>query len=52
MSTSTILIFAFIVFALMLTGLALSAREFLKVSEDPSIKKGAAKNAGHVVEEE
>ena len=40
MSTSTILGFAFVVFALMLTGLALTAREFLKASEDPSIRKG------------
>jgi hypothetical protein len=38
MTSSTILAFAFVVFALMLTGLALTAREFLKVSEDPSIR--------------
>ena len=45
MSSSTILGFAFVVFALMLTGLALSAREFLKVSEDPSNRKGIAKDS-------
>lgn len=45
MSSSTILGFAFVVFVLMLTGLALSAREFLKVSEDPSIRKGTAKDS-------
>ena len=39
MGTSTILGFAFVVFFLMLAGLALSAREFLKTSKDPSIKK-------------
>ena len=39
MSTSVILGFAFVVFALMLTGLALTAREFLKASEDPSVRK-------------
>ncbi len=41
MDTSVLLGFAFVVFALLLTGLALTAREFLKVSEDPSIRKGA-----------
>jgi hypothetical protein len=41
MSTSVILGFAFAVFALMITGLALTFREFLKVSEDPSIRKGS-----------
>lgn len=45
MSTSTILGFAFVVFALLLTGLALSAREFLKASEDPSKRKGVAKGS-------
>ena len=45
MSSSTILVFAFVVFALMLTGLALTAREFLKVSEDPSIRKGVANDS-------
>ena len=39
MSSSAILGFAFVVFALMLTGLALTAREFLKASEDPSSQK-------------
>ena len=45
MSSSTILGFAFVVFALMLTGLALTAREFLKASEDPSVRKGIAKDS-------
>ena len=45
MSSSTILGFAFVVFALMLTGLALTAREFLKASEDPSNRKGVAKDS-------
>ncbi|NIO41863.1 MAG: hypothetical protein GTO41_17840 [Burkholderiales bacterium] len=40
MSTSAILGFAIVVFFLMLTGLVLTAREFLKISEDPSAKKG------------
>lgn len=40
MSTSVILGFALVVFVLMITGLALTAREFLKISEDPSIRKG------------
>jgi hypothetical protein len=44
MSTSAILGFAFVVFALMLTGLALTAREFLKASEDPSIRKGGTED--------
>jgi hypothetical protein len=41
MSTSTILVFAIVVFLLLLVGLALSANEFIKISEDPSIAKGA-----------
>ena len=45
MSSSTILGFAFVVFALLLTGLALTAREFLKASEDPSIRKGIEKDS-------
>jgi hypothetical protein len=40
MSTSVILAFAFVVFTLLLAGLALTAYEFLKISEDPSIRKG------------
>ncbi|NIU08926.1 MAG: hypothetical protein GWN81_08785 [Phycisphaerae bacterium] len=40
MSVETILIFAIIVFSLMLTGLFLSAREFLKISDDPSSATG------------
>ncbi|MGY9105492.1 MAG: hypothetical protein ACKVG0_02945 [Alphaproteobacteria bacterium] len=38
MSTSVILAFAGVVFLLLLVGLALSAREFLNISEDPSIR--------------
>ncbi|MAD92081.1 MAG: hypothetical protein CMQ54_05050 [Gammaproteobacteria bacterium] len=45
MDTSVLLGFAFVVFALLLTGLALTAREFLKVSEDPSIRKGVSKQS-------
>ena len=41
MSADTILIFAIIVFLLMLTGLFLSAREFLKISDDPSSANGS-----------
>jgi hypothetical protein len=45
MDTSVLLGFAFVVFALLLTGLALTAREFLKVSEDPSIRKGVSEQS-------
>lgn len=47
MSTSVILAFAVVVFSLLLVGLALSAQEFLKISEDPSIRKGAHPPTGH-----
>jgi len=40
MSTFTILIFAIVVFILLLAGLALSAYEFMKLSDDPSKIKG------------
>ena len=40
MSTNILLAIAVIVFILMLTGLAFTMNEFLKVSDDPSIKKG------------
>jgi len=43
MSTSTILVFAIVVFLLLLAGLALTAYEFLQMSEDPSIRKGSSK---------
>ena len=52
MDTSVLLGFAFVVFALLLTGLVLSAREFLKVSEDPSIRKGADAETSTKVETE
>jgi hypothetical protein len=42
MSTSTLLIIAILVFSLMLTGLFLTAREFLKVSYEPSQVKNTA----------
>jgi len=41
MTSTTILYIALLVFGLMLTGLYLSVREFLKVSTDPSKVKGA-----------
>ena len=52
MDTSVLLGFAFVVFALLLTGLALTAREFLKVSEDPSIRKGADSKTSTKIESE
>ncbi|NIO42590.1 MAG: hypothetical protein GTO41_22060 [Burkholderiales bacterium] len=41
MSTTTILVFAIIVFALMTTGLILTMFTFNQMSVDPSIYKGA-----------
>ena len=52
MDTSVLLGFAFIVFALLLIGLALTAREFLKVSEDPSIRKGTDNKTSTKIETE
>jgi hypothetical protein len=39
MSTQTIFFFAMGVFALMLIGIMLTAREFRRLTEDPSLKK-------------
>ena len=50
MSTSVLLGFAVVVFTLMLTGLALTAREFLRVSDDPSLKKGVNVREGRPTE--
>jgi hypothetical protein len=41
MTSTTILYFALLVFGLMLVGLYLTAKEFLRVSSDPSKAKGA-----------
>ena len=41
MSQGLLLLFAAIVFSLMITGLYLTMMEFLKISEDPSVRKGA-----------
>ena len=46
MSTSTLLIIAAIVFSLMLTGLVLTLREFLRVSDEPSKIKGTPVREG------
>ena len=40
MSSMTLFVIAILVFALMITGLYMSVREFLSTSEDPSRIKG------------
>ncbi len=40
MSTGYILFLAILVFALLLIGLVLTAKEFNRLTEDPSLKKG------------
>jgi hypothetical protein len=39
-STQTIFFFAMAVFGLMMIGILLTAREFRKLTEDPSVRKG------------
>ena len=42
MSTTTILVFAIVVFSLMITGLVLTMITFGKMTDDPSIRKDSA----------
>ena len=51
MSTDTILIFAIGVFILMAIGIILTMIEFTKISEDPSIRKGAGSGREKAVSE-
>jgi hypothetical protein len=44
MNTELLFYTSILVFALMITGLFLTIREFLEVSEDPSQKKGVDPN--------
>ena len=51
MSTETIMIFAIGVFILMAIGIILTMIEFTKISEDPSIRKGAGSGREQPVSE-